>query len=363
MTATRRPVPAPAVAGVEGPSTPAVERGAGRLRDGLAAACPPLTGRLPALRESVAEGYRDREDGLDAFVAAVRAGGPGPAGRPPRLGLPAALRAPVETAVLEGTVTAAAHEADALEAHVEAQLAADADVSVGVDPDGFAARYARRTVDRLLQAVEAAAAGYLRRAVRDDDAPRPADALAALADAHARLLAPAALLVAARCGSQALASACGAVVAKRWVVPETATCPLHGSLDGHAAPVERCFPVPAELGAAASAFVVGEHRPFACPCVQRAVPGPLPAEEPRAVAAREAVTVRVDGDPVDPLSDREREIYREHARPGETFADLLARVHETRSVRGGARELGVAKKTLYRWFDKYLDGFDRYSGR
>ncbi|MFC7196971.1 hypothetical protein ACFQL4_23785 [Halosimplex aquaticum] len=56
-------------------------------------------------------------------------------------------------------------------------------------------------------------------------------------------------------------------------------------------------------------------------------------------------------------------MYRAHARPDETFVDLLRRFERTRSVRGGARELGVAKKTLYRWFDAYLVDFDRYSGR
>ena len=347
------------------PGDPARGKRVDRLRAALEAACPPLAERLPAVRATVEDGYRAWIGGVD------RAPKDDPA--PP--GLVAELREPLEAAVLDGIVTAAAHEADALEARFEAQVDADVEVSVCVDCDGFGTRYARRTLDRLLRAAEAAA-------------PRAVEARSDGYEAHAQMVSVAALLLAARTGAQAVAGSCGGVAGKRWVVPEAAPCPLHDGpgradeavgadradgadeavgvdgADGRTAPVGDCFAVPEARGIAASAFLVGEHRPFACSCLQEPVLGAFPSEEPRALAALEGVTVRrAGGEKVEPLSEREREVYREHAHPGETFTDLLVRFHDTRSVRGGARELGVAKKTLYRWFDAYVEGFDRYSGR
>ena len=353
------------------PDDPARSQRVGRLEAALEAACPPLAERLPAVRATVEDGYRAWIEGADPTPN----GGPDadlstPKEGPDAPGFAAELRAPLEAAVLDGIVTAAAHEADALEARFETQVEADVEVSVNADCDGFGTRYGRRTLDRHLRAAEAAAVEAVEAGT--DDFVR----------SHAEVVSVAALLLAARTGVQAVADSCGGVAGKRWIVPEAAPCPLHDGAaeaagadgadeadgadgaDGRTVPVGECFAVPEAQGVAASAFLVGEHRPFACSCLQEPVLGAFRSEEPRALAALEGVSVRrVTGEEIEPLSEREWEVYHEHARPGETFADLLGRFHDTRSVRGGARELGVAKKTLYRWFDKYVEGFDRYSGR
>ena len=367
------------------PEDPARGQRIGRLEAALEAACPPLAERLPTVRATVEDGYRAWIEGtdptpegdLDADVATpggdLDADVATPEGTPASSGLAAELREPLEAAVLDGIVTAASYEANALEARFEARVDADVDVSVAVDCDGFGTRYARRTLDRLLRAGETAAVEAVEAGANAEAGANVEAGADDLVCSHARVVSVAALLLAARTGVQAVSGSCGGVTGKRWVVPEAAPCPLHDRADGvdragaagsRTVPVGECFPVPEARGVAASAFLVGEHRPFACSCLQEPVLGSFPSEEPRSLAALDGVSVRrADGEEIEALSEREREVYHEHAHPGETFAGLLARFHDTRSVRGGARELGVAKKTLYRWFDTYVEGFDRYNGR
>ncbi|MFC7140917.1 hypothetical protein ACFQMA_13920 [Halosimplex aquaticum] len=263
----------------------------------------------------------------------------------------------LETTVRESIRAAVDDEASTLAARVEARVAYDGDVSVTVDPDGFARQYARRGLSSLLDRAVTAAHRTLHATVVGTGRPR--ERFSTLATAQSRILATATLLLAARCGSQALAAECDLVTAKQWRTADEAVCPVHGTVS-RKRPVQRCFGEPAVGG---TAYVVGERTPLACSCIQRVVLGPVARTDPRALATSDGVTVKQGGDPVKPLSDREWEVYRAHARPDETFVDLLRRFERTRSVRGGARELGVAKKTLYRWFDAYLVDFDRYSGR
>jgi len=359
--------PAPTAAAAAGaPSTepvPGRSPDLDRLSTALEVACPTLTDRVPDLQTQIGECYRGCRENADAFVTAHRARALAADPSAGQLGLATALRDAVLTAARDGAMLAGEREAAVLANRVETELrpAVDADVSIAVAWDEAVADRLARLVDRILHRTQWAVAERLRLATvgGGDPAARYED----LAGAHARTLAVCALLAAARCGSQLVASECDLVAAKRWVRLRRAPCRAHGRVHEITVPAAGSFGAPASADRAQSAFVVGDHVPFSCSCLQRAVLGRFPTDDPRAVAAHDGVSVAVGDDPVEPLSAREREVYRRHADAGESFADMLGRFEATRSVRGGARELGVAKKTLYRWFDAYLDGFDRYSGR
>lgn len=384
----------PAAPGASGPTpverTPA-PRSPDALHEEVRARDPALANHADALRATVAERYRAQADALrdavpDAFpddaddadaapdddADGSDDGVPGAATTVAALDLDRDLRSVVTDAALDTLDVAAADATAALEADVAAACPGDVTVTVDCDArDTFAARYLRRQLDRDLAAVAAAverALGAILVAVAcgdgdADDARRAVSgALDDLAARHAPLVASAATLAAARYASQAVAESTSLVTEKAWQPPASdATCPVHDHRDDPVA-VECSFRVPTtDPDRPRAAFVVGEDRPLACRCSQAVVLGSVPAD-PRDLAAADGVTVTRDGDRVEPLSDREREVRREHARDGERFEALVRRVHDSHSVAGGARHLGVTKKTLYRWFDKYVEGFDRYSG-
>lgn len=299
----------------------------------------------PPPRQEPADGQRD-DDRRRNLLTALRTACPplgarvGPFAErlPPEGCSRRALRDPLEEALGAALPVAVDHRAADVARRLGAQLDVDATVSVDVDPGGFPERYARRALHALL--VAATDRGEI----------------------DTRTVAVATLLLADRAAAQTVAAATGAVTAKRWVQPGEPGCPVHAGLDGTVVAADRCFTVAAG-GIHWSAFLVGEDAPLACTCSQDAVVETVAPAAPRALAAPDGVTVHVHGDPVSPLSDRQREVYRDHARPDESFPAFLHRVHGEYSVRGGARALGVAKKTLYRWFEAHVEGFDRYSGR
>ncbi|MFC7196972.1 hypothetical protein ACFQL4_23790 [Halosimplex aquaticum] len=257
-----------------------------RQRVALAAYCPSLTKRIPSLEESITDAYRRRRQAVGPFIAAVRTRGDiQPADRS-ELGLRSALRPVLETTVRESIRAAVDDEASTPAARVEARVAYDGDVSVTVDPDGFARQYARRGLSSLLDRAVTAAHRTLHATVVGTGRPR--ERFSTLATAQSRILATATLLLAARCGSQALAAECDLVTAKQWRTADEAVCPVHGTVS-RKRPVQRCFGEPAVGG---TAYVVGERTPLACSCIQRVVLGPVARTDPRALATSDGVTVK-----------------------------------------------------------------------
>jgi hypothetical protein len=275
----------------------------------------------------------------------------------------------LQQAATEPRRTAATAERDRLESALTARLPDGYAVVLDCDPESaFVVGYA----DRLLAGLGASVASEIRRRLADAlDSSRPRVELdraradlghefESLADAVDRL--------ARRVGRQAVAETVSVVTDREWVARDDCPHAVHESLAGVTVAADESFAVDAE-GTIRSAFVVGEDRPLTCRCRTHAVVPETP-DAPRELAALDGVTVRRVGDGADdetervePLTERQREVKQAHAREGETFPELVQRIHRTDSVRGGARRLGVAKKTLYRWFDAHVPGFDRYSGR
>lgn len=332
------------------------------------AACPPLDGATDDLHDRVAAVYDDLRDAVTASTDPDDQPSVEAADALAAAEFTASLRATLLEATLDGVGTAADYATDRLAEDLADRLPrSDASVTVSVDPSStFAARYVRRQVEWAVTALASAVREYLGDALAavpgttPDERRVAAGAVDVLAGWHPPLVAGSTTLWALRHGVQAVAESVALVTGTRWRVLE-GSCPHHDEVDGTVTGVEACFVVPGDDGPRC-AYVVGEDRPFGCRCLQEPALGTVP-HDPRALATDGAVTVTVAGERVTPLSDREHEVYREHAADGETFADLVRRVHDEASVAGGARALGVTKKTLYRWLDKYVADFDSYSGR
>ena len=331
-----------------------------QLDEGLLTICPALVDHVAELEDAVAAQYRQWRE--VSSRSADRTGEP-----PTTLADP--LRALLVNALNTGMAVAAAAEARRLEAAIDEELTTGTVSLEDSVNETFAAQYARRAVERQAVDYDAAAVAHLKHNAAMESSPEATDELiirnvaAEIAESHPPVVARATTLSAARYGVQAFAEQCGLIGGKEWVVP-AAGCPFHESMDGQRVPVDRCFTVVTDGPSAPhTSFVAGEGCPANCPCVQRATLADLETHDPRFLATYDGVSVTAAGQSVPPLSGREREVFLAHRRPDETFQNLLERVHEEHSVRGGARDLGVAKKTLYRWFDSYIDGFDRYSGR
>lgn len=291
-----------------------------------------------------------------------------------QVGLARVLTGVVQDSNLEAMGIAADFEAGELEEALEDQLDEDdADVSIGFDvEDSNARRHMERRAAQNMVTVEQTVKDRIGNTLLDvaDDGGNVNDATQALDETfdeltadHSRLVARTETLSSSRYGSQALAETSDVVGGKQWIATQDGrTRTWHEAMHEVIELVDDDFVVPdvneredehQPPDYPRTATVVGEDQPFNCRCIQRSVLEEDLPDDMRELAAIDGVEVKVDGEPVEPLSERQIEVKHEHAQQGETFAELLERTYDdVGSVAGLKRELGIGSKhTVYKWLD------------
>lgn len=268
-----------------------------------------------------------------------------------------------------GAMEAAAEsEAERLESELEERYGvppAVAQIDIDFDVvDTFAWEAMRRRVKRDAIEIEGTVGDQVRTVLMEaaDDGASLAEVQDRLEDSsdeisrsRARTIARTEVPQASREGSQALAESTDVVGGKEWdATGDTRTRPWHDTMDGVIVEVDDAWTVPSgwqgepdyqPADYPRTAHTVGEDQPYNCRCAQRSV---LEDDLPDDLTALDGVR----GIDVDiHLSDRQREVYQEHAAAGETFTDMLTRLDESWSRTKLVAHLGCSKTTLYEWFD------------
>lgn len=284
-----------------------------------------------------------------------------------------ALAEPLRQIVVEANEAAmeaaAEHHAEDVQSQLE-DFADDGDEAVDITidfdlEDTFALEHMKRKAAQNMVSVESEVKERVRSILQDvaEDGGGVDDATAALRDQvdelstnHSRTVARTESLSSARHGSQALAESTDAIGGKEWMSTDDGrTRPWHAAMDGEIVPKEEDFIVPSgwqgephyqPADYPRSAFVVGDDQPFNCRCAQRPVLEEDLPEDVQGLSSVRGITVK------DPLTDRQREVYTEHAQPGEDFDELLERVIDESSRNQAYQELGISKSTLYQWLDE-----------
>lgn len=357
---------------------------------------PPLKEHLDTLSTRVGARYDDQRDDLEDAVADAfpddRVEEGAPRGQQKGLAidvdsivasisLSETLTRVVQEANLEAMDVSAQWEAGNLEKELEDQLDEDeADVAIGFDvEDSYARRAMERRAAQNMVTVEQTVKDRIRNSLLDvaEDGGNVNDATQVLDDtfdeltsAHSRLVARTETLSSSRYGSQALAETSDVVGGKQWLATSDGrTRSWHEAMHEEIVHVDDDFVVPdvneredehQPSDYPRTASVVGEDQPFNCRCIQRSVLEEDLPDDLRELAAVDGIEVKLAGEPVEPLTERQIEIKREHAKDGETFVELLERVHDEQgSVAGVKRELGIGSKhTVYKWLEDEL-GIER----
>ncbi|WP_254766047.1 hypothetical protein [Salinilacihabitans rarus] len=336
----------------------------------LAPAAPPGTERLVAdLREEVSRLIvAELERLADALAPdSDGAGRRRPGGRPvdrvvASLDLADAVRAAVHDAAGDAVRAAVAATcdrlADALEGHA-AVADGVAVLSVAVDVTGTHAwETVRRRTARAGAFVEERVRRQLRdllRGVADGDLAATVRGRAAeIGDDYGRVLSGLEIPQARRDGVAAVAEAADVVAATRWRASDDCPHAWHARMDGTVVDCGDPFVVPAVEGGdqpgayPRAVFAVGADEPFGCRCAQDLV---LAADVPTDVRELRGW----DGVDVDcRVTDRQYGVWLDHARDGEDFAALLARIDaEYSRTRAAETFCNGSKKQLYGWLAEY----------
>lgn len=182
-----------------------------------------------------------------------------------------------------------------------------------------------------------------------------------ISDNHSRLVARTELPQASREGTQALGEATDVVGGKRWLASNDGRSrPWHDAMHDEVVGIDDSWTVPSGWQGEPhyqpndyprAAHTVGEDQPFNCRCVQQSVLEEDLPDDVQSLTELHGVDVEIH------VTDRQLEVWREHARPGETMGDLLERIDANYSRNQGAPEkLGIGKEAYYRWiktFDVY----------
>ena len=279
------------------------------------------------------------------------------------------LEAPILDANTQAMQTAAEDEAERLESELEDRYAvppAVADVNIDFDVvDTFAWKAMRRRVKGDALTIEDTVHDQVRNVLLEAaDEGKPLDevqddledASEEISQARARTIARTEVPQASREGSQALAESTDVVEGKEWdATGDGRTRPWHDTMDGVVVEVDDAWTVPAGWQGKPDyqpsdyprvATVVGEDQPYNCRCAQRSVLEEDLPEDLTALDDVRGLTVDLQ------LSQRQWEVYRAHARAGETFAGMLDRLDTEHSRTALVDELSVSKNSLYQWFDE-----------
>lgn len=87
--------------------------------------------------------------------------------------------------------------------------------------------------------------------------------------------------------------------------------------------------------------------PVNCRCAQALVIEEDMPSDVQELAAVDGLTV------TDPLSERQRDIYHEHSKPGEPMKEMLQRLDGSYSRTQLAKHIGTSSTTLYQWLREY----------
>lgn len=284
------------------------------------------------------------------------------------------LMDPVVDANAAAMQESADQEADRLEEELEERYALVpevAEVSLDFDLTGtFAFEAMRRRAARNMVSVEDTVRERIRNVLLevvedgvDGDrgvgaaTQRLREEIPEISSNHPRLIARTELPQASREGTQALGEATDVVGGKQWLSSnDSVSRPWHDAMHEEIVGVNDSWTVPSGWQGAPdyqpddyprTAHVVGEDQPFNCRCLHRNVLEEDLPDDVRSLSEVRGVDVELH------VSDRQFEIWREHAEPGETVADLLDRVASAHSARQAYKALGVSSATWYDWVDHF----------
>lgn len=229
------------------------------------------------------------------------------------------------------------------------------DIEIDFDVrDTFAARVMEQRVRANAAAIESTVGAMLERAVEGADSVDEAKEFLqekgdVISDGHAETAARTQILSASREGNQALAESSDLIGGKRWnATDDGRTRDWHAAMDGETVPKDEEFVVPA-VGDAPSeypkrTFVVGNDQPYNCRCHQQSVLDEDLTSDVTEVAEIDGIQVEVR------LSDRQYEVWCEHSKAGESFADMWNRLRSDMSASKMGEEV-VSTSTIYKWDD------------
>ena len=278
-----------------------------------------------------------------------------------------ALQDPVLDANTQAMEAAAEDEAARLEDELEERYGVPpevADVSIDFDVvDTFAWEAMRRRVQQNAVTIEGTVEDQVRSVLLEaaaDGAPldevqdRLEEASDEISHNRARTIARTEVPQASREGSQALAESTDVVGGKKWdATGDSRSRPWHDAMDGVIIEVDDSWTVPSGWQGKPdyqpsdyprTAHTVGEDQPYNCRCAQLNVLDDDMPEDLQALDDIRGVDVDLQ------VSDRQFEVWRDHARDGEGFVAMLERLDREHSRTQLVDELGVSKNSLYRWF-------------
>jgi len=278
---------------------------------------------------------------------------------------------PVVDANTTAMEAAAEQEAERLEDELEQDYGAPAEVAqidLSFDVvDTFAWEAMRRRAARNMVSVEDTVKEQVRDVLLEvaDEGGDVGDATQALreevdelSDNHSRLVARTELPQSSREGTQALGEATDVIAGKRWIASNDARSrPWHDAMHEAVVEVDDSWTVPSGWQGEPhyqpsdyprAAHVVGEDQPFNCRCVQQNVLDEDLPDDLRNLDDVAGVGVDIH------LSDLQFDVWREHARDGETMTSLLERVDQNHSRNTEAPGvLGIGKGSYYQWIKEF----------
>jgi len=256
---------------------------------------------------------------------------------------------------------------DALQEHFAVPVEV-AEISLDFDlQDTFAWEAMRRRAAQNMVSVEETVREQVRNVLLDvaEDGGNVDDATGALrervpeiSDNHSRLVARTELPQASREGTQALGEATDVVSGKRWLASNDGRSrPWHDEMHDVVVDIDDSWTVPAgwegephyqPANYPRVAHTVGEDQPFNCRCVEQLVLDEDMPDDVRALEDVGGVTVDLQ------ITDRQFEVWREHALAGEGVQDLLDRIDREYSRNTEAPDvLGISKEAYYRWIKEF----------
>jgi len=278
---------------------------------------------------------------------------------------------PVVDGNTQAMQAAAEEDAARLEEALEEEFALHpevAQISLDFDlQDTFAWEAMRRRAARNMVSVEESVKEQVRNVLLDvaEDGGDVQEATNALrdrvdeiSDTHSRLVARTELPQASREGTQALGESTEVIGGKRWLASnDSRSRPWHDAMHEEVVGVDDDWVVPSGWQGEPhyqpsdyprSAHIVGEDQPFNCRCVQQNVLEEDLPDDVRSLDEWRGIAVDVH------VTDRQFDVWREHAQSCEDFATMLDRLDGQQSRTQLAEDLCKgSKKQLYRWLDDY----------
>lgn len=247
----------------------------------------------------------------------------------------------------------------------------DADIEIDFDvQDTFAAERMRQRSLQSATEIEDAVTDQVRNTLLEGQengwgtskmANELEDQFEDMSQNHAELVARTETLSSSREGSQAMAESTDVIQGKEWVATDDSrTRAWHDAMDGTVESEDQDFVVPRvsddqPTDYPRSTMVVGGDQPFNCRCSQAPVLddeiGERASETSWLKVAEEYESLEVDLD----ITERQFEVWKEHGKPGESFADTWSRlVEEHDSITKMAEKEDLpSRQSIYDWNSEF----------